>query len=213
MIFQSMMCVPGHWKTFRLLGTFLAHVLKALHFTMGWMLRFSRLQLDCKMQMGSVISIKQEIFQRKVLASGRPSSRQTSAVNHIFLMVPLCKTGAGTWDIPAGSSARMGVTVPVDVDFTKRRASWKGVFLRRVAQCGFWSVNLQTRKRRPLVCWFPGPLVLWSICPGPLVLWSFGPLVPWSSGPLVLWSLGPLVPWCSGPWVFDLHFRGKTRSR
>ena len=47
-----------------------------------------------------------------------------------------------------------------------------------------------------LVCWFPGRLVLWSLCPGPLVPWSLGP-----SGPLVLWSLGPLVPWSSGPLV------------
>ena len=72
-----------------------------------------------------------------------------------------------------------------------------------------------------LVCWFPGRLVLWSLCPGPLVPWSLGP-----SGPLVLWSLGPLVLWCLvlwslGPlvlWSFvlvfgslGLYFRGKTR--
>ena len=72
-----------------------------------------------------------------------------------------------------------------------------------------------------LVCWFPGRLVLWSLCPGPLVpwslgpsvplvLWSLGPLIPWSSGPLVLWSFGP-SSWSSGP--LGLYFRGKTRSR
>ena len=57
-----------------------------------------------------------------------------------------------------------------------------------------------------LVCWFPGRLALWSLCPDPLVPWSLGPLVcwsVWSLGPLVPCSffLGPLVLWSSGPLV------------
>ena len=73
-----------------------------------------------------------------------------------------------------------------------------------------------------LVCWFPGRLVLWSLClvplSGPLIPCSLGPLVPldpWSSGPLVLCSLGPLVLWSSGPLVLrpGLQVLGSVLSR
>ena len=60
------------------------------------------------------------------------------------------------------------------------------------------NINSYQKENSVLLCWFPGRLVLGSLCPGPLVPWSLGPLEAFQCSDLVLTDYVSL-PWRNGP--------------